>query len=66
MLCGLALEVPEFHIQRSMVVDKCLMMVFEAERRRWHLWRAFKTSRDRTFLQKVTEHSAHEFLEGCH
>ena len=43
MRCGLALKVPQFQIQPSIVVDCGLMMVFDAERRRSHLWRACKT-----------------------
>ena len=46
MRCGLALKVPAFQIHPSIVVDRGLMMVFDAERRRSHLWRA-----SRTFLQ---------------
>ena len=41
--CGLALKVPQFQIQPSIVVDCGLMMVFDAERQRSHLWRASKT-----------------------
>ena len=43
MRCGLALKVPQFQIQPSIVVDCGLMMVFDAERWRSHLWRARKT-----------------------
>ena len=43
MRCGLALKVPEFQIQSSMVADRVLMMVFEAKRQRPYLWRACKT-----------------------
>ena len=43
MRCGLALKVPQFQIQPSVVVDCGLMLVFDAERQRSHLWRACKT-----------------------
>ena len=43
MRCGLALKVPQFQIQPSIAVDCGLMMVFDAERRSSHSWRARKT-----------------------
>ena len=45
MRCGLALKVPAFQIHPSIVVDWGLMMVFDAERRRSHLWRVCRTFR---------------------
>ena len=43
MRCGLALHVPEFQTQPSIVVDWGLMIVLGAERRRSHLCRACST-----------------------
>ena len=43
MRCGLALKVPQFQVQPSIVVDCGLMMVFDAERQKSQLWRACKT-----------------------
>ena len=56
MWCGLALKLPEFDIQISIVVDWGLTIVLDAERRRSYLRRACKT-----FL-KFSRSSSGEFL----
>ena len=43
MRCGLALKVPEFQTQPSIVVDWGLMIILGAERRRSHFCRASNT-----------------------
>ena len=43
MPCGLALKVPEFQTQPSIMVDWGLMIILGAERRRSHLCRACST-----------------------
>ena len=56
MRCGLTLEVPEFQIQASIVVDWGLMIVLDVERQRSHLCRACKT------LCQFSRSSPGEFL----
>ena len=60
MWCGLALKLPEFDIQISIVVDWGLTIVLDAERRRSYLRRACKTLR--LFLFKFSSSSSGEFL----